>query len=810
MIITGLSSWVKRRLGVVERDVSCCYSQMMKRVIYLVFLLGLLAACADEVAPTPTQHATSLPPAPTSEPTATATSLPTDLPATIVPTATPSPFPPTLVPTETLAPTVDAQAAFCEGLPKQAWVPPFGQPQLVVSLEDAKLRCDLPHCSEIERVEIGGDKGVVSADFQWSASIAQQSATQFELLVTHQDGRQHTLLLDGQAVLDANEEQPKVALFAQFLGQTTLLRYGFQPTGGYAFKPVVEWTILDVERGHQWQMFPEPVWRTVLSVDESRAFGVSDDGVWVVELTREATAELIPFELDSSEAAFIEINPSDPNQLIVPRLQGLVVVDVVMKTTRFIDVPYFAITHPHYHQFPSYVWEADNVLLFASPDVAGSENAWAWLTPDATFSVYRLEINSGEVQKLQTFMGDVSQAAFSPDGRLIQFIRGPRNVNGQGRGAVPFELLFGRIDSGDVFEYLQYDGVISWEGWYPDSSRFFYTVSNFPDRNTRIGGLCGASHPNTEWSRQYGGNWGAYYVTEARISNGADLFLPLMEFADDSILELIQGVRLHQKYVQWRPAENVPYEAVQLESIQKAGQYGQIRVLESEAYRAESVVAFSTMTDTLTNTLSIYDNTGNLLWQPVQESRRGGLGYSTYEPLAISADQTHFYYTTKTVADGCGISASLGTLWQLNLFTGRTTIVYDQPSVAIAVSPDDATLAALNGNWIILHDIATQTERKVQLPLLTTNMTVYADLGWEQQGNQIVVKRLFSPCSAESHGSLLILNLLTETLHPIVERDERIGWHQLDHWDGWRLELHHFEGETIAVDMENGTVAVED
>ena len=97
--------------------------------------------------------------------------------------------------------------------------------------------------------------------------------------------------------------------------------------------------------------------------------------------------------------------------------------------------------------------------------------------PDATFTVWRIDLASGTAQPVRTFTGFPPSVVFSPDGKRLAFSK-PEGEDQFGK------LFLADLNTGDILETIESSEFIA---WHPDSRRYLHTLGEYPDVELYLG-----------------------------------------------------------------------------------------------------------------------------------------------------------------------------------------------------------------------------------------------------------------------------------------------------------------------------------
>lgn len=167
---------------------------------------------------------------------------------------------------------------------------------------------------------------------------------------------------------------------------------------------------------------------------------------------------------------------------------------------------------------------------------------------------------------------------------------------------------------------------------------------------------------------------------------------------------------------------------------------------------------------------------GQVQWVAEQEWA-DGLGGTRPGPLLWSADGQYLYYTNVPTPDGCALFANGTDLWRMDLGDGTTTQLVPEVGLALALSPDEQTLAYIGrGPQLVLRDLASGAERVLPLPADTQA----GGIVWSWDSSLLMLTVATNPCTLEEDTEILKVEVATlaQTVIPLpFGREWRtVGW----------------------------------
>ncbi len=146
---------------------------------------------------------------------------------------------------------------------------------------------------------------------------------------------------------------------------------------------------------------------------------------------------------------------------------------------------------------------------------------------------------------------------------------------------------------------------------------------------------------------------------------------------------------------------------------------------------------------------------GSREWKVIDDELRYGLGWSAPRVLQWSRDGRYLYYTHFVSGDGCALFISGTDLWRVDLQDGRTLQLAPDVSISIALSPDETTLAYIDGTGaptLVLRDLATAAERRV--PVGTPGQQA-GNIRWLPGDGGLEVTLAAAPCTEDTTYSIV-------------------------------------------------------
>ncbi len=235
--------------------------------------------------------------------------------------------------------------------------------------------------------------------------------------------------------------------------------------------------LVDADSGAEPRVIVPPgdVWALAFAPNGRQAAALTQSELRLIDTADGRVTHTVLFAMDSTYRQEILYSP-DSRQVLVYIRSSLAVVDAANGQRRDIPLDYEPIGSGHRSTFPSISWLDSGPLAYAIV-TQGSNILDVW-KPEATFTIWRLDLSKGTATQLRSFTGMGTEAQLSPDCRWLAF---SRFVDQSTR-----ELYLADVESG---RQLPYDrGDVSPRGWHSNSIQFAYGGLTSP---LRLGQLCG-------------------------------------------------------------------------------------------------------------------------------------------------------------------------------------------------------------------------------------------------------------------------------------------------------------------------------
>jgi hypothetical protein len=193
-----------------------------------------------------------------------------------------------------------------------------------------------------------------------------------------------------------------------------------------------------------------------------------------------------------------------------------------------------------------------------------------------------------------------------------------------------------------------------------------------------------------------------------------------------------------------------------------------------------------------------------LEWVPTREWWASGLGEAVPEVLYWSQDGTYVLLAEHAYGDGCPGFGVQSNVRRVDLATGAADLVSERLTGVISVSPDEATIAALGYDRIILHDTASAKETIIAFPI----DPAYAPSGnvvWSPGSDAFVFISDHGYCGDPPAISVWRVDLATAKLRRLLKEFQ--GRFSIREWrPDNQILLSDEDGKQVLVDGETGQV----
>lgn len=286
----------------------------------------------------------------------------------------------------------------------------------------------------------------------WVIPFAAADASEARLLAT----------VNGNATLAHYANAVRTSLTFHWIKNTHLITYTVAPIfEALGTVPYEDLNVVDAGSGEQWTLIPR---------DGINFFTYSPDGSQVAAVTTSelrliATADgsvqfTIPLTFNELADQSISYSPNG-HHLVVFTQDTLYIINPADGSQRSIPFEYPLIGLGHTVATPQIVWGKDGESFYTL--VASADNVVILLEPDATFTVWQIDVANATATEIITYQGFVLSAVFSPNVQFLAYWV----QNGNARtfyitalGSDPIEYT-----SGDLLEFV---------AWNPASTHFIY------------------------------------------------------------------------------------------------------------------------------------------------------------------------------------------------------------------------------------------------------------------------------------------------------------------------------------------------
>lgn len=483
--------------------------------LLLLCLILLLTACQPElVAPTPDTTPTPPPLAAANTPTPSTTpsAIPTTTPLTTA----------TLMPTPAATATPTAlPAATCLPL-NTGYQPPSGRLQIHYIQNGQPLTWDTTTGTAVPRANTPSVP-IPPPGFDIAAphpagnllALARWTDTDTVELWLDAGNARSPRFLTTATTDDTRSRYPTAAnirFHISWLGDTEWLTYRFVPEfNEIGDAPYEELTAVSATTGDSYTLFPA---NQIFSYRYLSPWGeiaaIASDGLRLITVPDATTATILlptPFGPDQQ----YQLSP-DASRLVLFTETGLILLD---RSGSIIDIPLpqVFIGLGHYRWVPALYWQDDThalTLVPNGPDV---------FAPDATFSLWEIDIATGTAVPQLTLTGFVLDANLSPDFTRLAYWTQDNSNNRQ--------LTIADIASGTIVAYTN-EPSLEFFSWSPDGNHFAYWRAT--DQQVFLGNVCDPPQP-LDLSLISSGSWiwldDSRYLSFSRSPNDTDNSLTL-------------------------------------------------------------------------------------------------------------------------------------------------------------------------------------------------------------------------------------------------------------------------------------------
>jgi hypothetical protein len=213
--------------------------------------------------------------------------------------------------------------------------------------------------------------------------------------------------------------------------------------------------------------------------------------------------------------------------------------------------------------------------------------------------------------------------------------------------------------------------------------------------------------------------------------------------------------------------------------------------------------------------LMIFSADRNSQWTIIDEWKETGLGFPSPAPLKWSQDNQSFYFTYRAIPDGCSVFTYLTDLQRVNLETGSVEDLLPNPSIALALSPDDSQVAysyfyGQPEMGLALRDLTTGEEQATKID--PGKEFGAGNILWAPDGESFVLTLAINPCTGEYGRSktvwaesttILLIDAKTLQQKILIKEDPRLfitwEWNELNKiviTDGEENSIWHLDANT--------------
>lgn len=469
-------------------------SRSYRALAYLIVLIATaLASCRQAPQPPPPQITV------TAAATAAEASTPTTAPTETAPTAE-QPVQPTLpangpsptpLPTATASATVAALGPFADCPVPQHGAPDPGGPLSVLIFNDlgawrwddqSETATALPFPPEARWP-------LPSPDGDRIAYTLEPQEGNVELWVMNDDGGNQRLLATvstSDYLAGSPEYIIDAALSYRWLADRELLAYEIVPVlGALGVPPLETLMVADINSGQTWTLLPGGEFIEVINHPEGyQIAALNGDELQLIDTATGDVQHEVALPLN--DFWFSADYAPDGDSLAVFTEGGVALVDAASGEVQTVVLDYEPIGVGESALMPPIHWLPGG-RAFYTIIADGTEDAPDIFSPQARFTVWRVDVAASVAEPLQTFTGSlfsVTFSPFSPDRRFLAFSRAQQdNVR---------TLYIADLASGEQVAYERLD-LLQFLGWHPDSAQFVYW--QFSQKMPLLGHVCRKATP---------------------------------------------------------------------------------------------------------------------------------------------------------------------------------------------------------------------------------------------------------------------------------------------------------------------------
>ncbi len=305
---------------------------------------------------------------------------------------------------------------------------------------------------------------------------------------------------------------------------TTEIRFSFKWAGdhiieyslgpafyGEGYSPYYSISYINVDDGWvQTVSLPEHINFYQFSPDGNQIAVLTASDLKLIDARSGSTGYSIPLSLIDWNLQQLQYSP-DGHWLVVYTAAGIVIVNTKDGTHQTIALSYF---NSGQFPLPPVFWQPlDQSFYTALPNASSADEEFALeRSGQATFTVWKVGLDTGEARRINTFYGIFAGAQFSPDFKLVSIAdKQAENL---------YNVGLSQLTSGNSFSVAQ-KAYIPWDGWSADSVHFLFAQdSGLRDAGTNaplwvlfLGEVCEKAK---EFDLEPFGNFSAAWVDSSR------------------------------------------------------------------------------------------------------------------------------------------------------------------------------------------------------------------------------------------------------------------------------------------------------
>lgn len=308
-----------------------------------------------------------------------------------------------------------------------------------------------------------------------------------ELWIMDADGagrRQLAIVSIGDYLGASPEYVIDAALSYRWIAERNLLAYEIVPVlGALGIPPLETMMVADVTSGQTWTLVPGGEFFEVVNHPYGdQVAALSGEKVQLIDVMTGAVQHEVTLPLN--DFWFSADYTPDGDSLAVFTQDGVALIDTATGDLQNIFLAYEPIGMGEYALMPPIYWLPDSHTFYTV--VAEGDDAGDILSPQTQFTVWRVDVATATVERLQTYQGSLVSVAFSPDRQHLAFwSQRQDNIR---------TLYLADLASGEQVAYDRRP-LLEFLNWHPDSAQFVYW--EFVEQSPLLGHVCEQPEPLT-------------------------------------------------------------------------------------------------------------------------------------------------------------------------------------------------------------------------------------------------------------------------------------------------------------------------